>query len=207
MKWIAGCLGLVAIIGASTLLYRGLSSRYKPESNLIPAAPSSSANAPSSSALPDENKTQQPSESAAPEKLKPDFTMEDAQGNAVKLSDFEGKPVVLNFWATWCGYCAMEMPEFDEVYQEMGEEVQFIMLDVVDGARETKEKGMAFIQEKGFTFPVFFDTEMQGGNVFGVSSLPTTYFIDQDGYLVTYAQGMIDKETLQKGIEMAKAGG
>ena len=59
----------------------------------------------------------------------PDFTMEDANGKTVKLSDFQGKPVVLNFWTSWCGYCKEEMPYFESAYKEYGDRVQFIMLN------------------------------------------------------------------------------
>ena len=65
--------------------------------------------------------------------LAPDITVYDINGNEVRLSDFAGKPVIMNFWASWCGPCQMEMPDFNEKYQELGEEVQFLMINMTDG--------------------------------------------------------------------------
>ena len=85
-------------------------------------------------------------EGTEPEKqLAPDFTVYDLEGNPHKLSDFRGKPVILNFWATWCGYCKMEMPDFNEKYQEYGEDVHFLMVNVTDGNQETMETASAFV--------------------------------------------------------------
>ena len=132
----------------------------------------------------------------------PDFVITDTDGNKVYLSDFIGKPIVLNFWASWCGPCKMEMPDFDEKYKELGEEIHFLMVNMTDGSRETVDVAKAFIEEQGYTFPVYFDTEMDAAITYGVTSLPTTYFIDADGYAVAQAMGAIDGATLQAGIDM-----
>ena len=91
--------------------------------------------------------------------MAPDMTVYDRDGKEVHLSDYIGKPIVLNFWASWCGPCQMEMPDFNEKYQELGEEVQFLMINMTDGSRETVEKASAFIEEQGYGFPVFYDTK------------------------------------------------
>ena len=131
----------------------------------------------------------------------PDFTMTDKDGNEVKLSNFSGKPIVLNFWASWCGPCQMEMPDFEEMYKTYGEEVQFVMVNMTDGSQETVESAAQFITEKGYTFPVYYDTKMEGAYYYSVYSLPTTYFIDAQGYVSASNKGMISGENLQKGIE------
>jgi thiol-disulfide isomerase/thioredoxin len=134
----------------------------------------------------------------------PDFTVLNADGASAKLSDFIGKPVVLNFWASWCPPCKGEMPEFNEVYQDVGQDVAFMMVDLVDGQRETKEKGAQYVKDQGYSFPVYFDTNQDAANTYGIMSIPTTIFIDKDGYVVTGAQGAIDAEALRKGIDMIK---
>ncbi len=142
-------------------------------------------------------------EDSEPNRIKaPDFTVYDVEGNAVQLSDYVGKPVVLNFWASWCGYCVMEMPEFEEKYRELGDEVQFLMVNVTDGSRETVEIGASFIEEQGYAFPVVYDTDGQAVKAYGAYSLPTTVFIDAEGFGVAQATGAIGAETLQQGIDM-----
>ena len=132
----------------------------------------------------------------------PDFTVYDINGNEVKLSDFFGKPIVVNFWASWCGPCKMEMPDFNEKYLEIGDEVTFLMVNMTDGSRETVDIASAFIAEQGYSFPVFYDTASSAALTYGVYSLPTTFFIDAQGNAIAQATGAIDAATLQKGIDM-----
>ena len=132
----------------------------------------------------------------------PDFTVVDLDNNDVKLSDFFGKPIVLNIWASWCPPCKAELPDFNKVYEQMGEEITFMMVDLVDGSRETKQKGEKYISEQGYTFPVYYDTKQEASYAYAVTSIPTTIFIDKNGYIITTAIGAIDEETLRKGIDM-----
>lgn len=131
----------------------------------------------------------------------PDFTVYDADGNEVKLSDFVGKPTVLNFWASWCGPCKIEMPDFNEKYLELGDTVNFLMVNLTEG-RETVEAAKEFLAGTEYTFPVYFDTESDAAITYGVYSIPTTYFIDAKGNLIAQATGAINAETLQKGIDI-----
>ena len=133
--------------------------------------------------------------------IAPDFTVYDSDGTAVKLSDYFGKPIVLNFWASWCGPCMYEMPYFEEVYQERGEEITFLMVNCT-GGRETLKSAKSFIAKNGYTFPVYYDTDLDASRTYGASSIPKTFFINAGGYLVAYAQGAIDGELLLQGIGM-----
>lgn len=132
----------------------------------------------------------------------PDFTVYDAEGGEIRLSDYSGKPVVLNFWASWCGPCKREMPEFQAAFEELGEDIAFLMVNMTDGSRETADTAAAFVEEAGYTFPVYYDRDMDAASAYGAYSLPTTYFIDAEGFVIARAAGAIDGETLQTGIDM-----
>lgn len=142
------------------------------------------------------------SETEPPATPAPDFTVYDLDGNPVKLSDFQGKPVILNFWSSRCGPCQQEMPDFQKAYEKQGDEIHFLMVNVTDGSWDTLESASKFVETKGYTFPVFYDTKQEATFTYQVYSLPTTYFIDAEGNLVVYAKGAINEKTLQKGISM-----
>jgi thiol-disulfide isomerase/thioredoxin len=152
--------------------------------------------------------TQSPAPSGTPDTTEPpripapDFTVYDAEGNEVRLSDYIGKPVVVNFWASWCGPCKMEMPDFDATYQELGEEVQFLMVNLTDGSQETLESASKFVDSQGYTFPVYYDSALSAAMTYGVNAVPITYFLDAEGNLVAHGQGALTAESLQRGIDM-----
>ena len=186
-------LAFVLVLGGAGILYHQLGQKLTPDLLATQAAreaESTEASAP----------TAQTTEPA--NYLTPEFTVYDLDGNEVHLSDFFGKPIVLNFWASWCGPCQMEMPDFNEKYLEIGEKVQFLMVNMTDGSRETVESASAFIAEQGYSFPVYYDADLDAATVYSVYSLPTTYFIDVEGYTVARATGAISGETLQRGIDM-----
>lgn len=131
----------------------------------------------------------------------PDFTVYDLGGNKVRLSDYEGTPVVLNFWASWCPPCKGEMPEFQDAYETWGDDVQFLMVNMTDGRSETMDSAHSFIRSSGYTFPVFYDLDMDAAQTYAVTSIPATYFIDEDGYIISSQVGAITAKKLEKGIE------
>ena len=133
----------------------------------------------------------------------PDFTVYDAEGNEITLSALmDGKPTVLNFWASWCGPCRSEMPHIQEAYERLGGEVSFVMINMTDGQRETRESAEEYMAESGWTFPIYFDLDYDAAMTYGAYSLPQTYFIDAEGHLIAAARGSMSAEVLQSGIDM-----
>jgi len=128
-----------------------------------------------------------------------DFALTDWDGNSLRFYDIlaAGKPVILNFWASWCPACRNETPGFERVYRDRGGEVKFVMLNFTDGVRETVQTGQQYIEEGGFTLPVYFDTLLEGINTYGIRSLPSTIIIDSEGYIVAAMRGTLNEETLR----------
>ena len=131
-----------------------------------------------------------------------DFTVQDWEGNMVKLSDFFGTPIVLNFWASWCPPCKAELPDFDDACKKYDGEVVFLMVNMTDNQMETVEVAKDFIKTYGYDFPVYFDVSYEAAMAYGVRSIPQTYFINAEGELVATATGMISAAQLEKGIGM-----
>ena len=132
----------------------------------------------------------------------PDFTVYNAAGEEVHLSDFFGRPIILNFWASWCGPCRQEMPELQAAFEEYGEEICFVLINLTEGESETQKSAEAFLEEHRYTFPVYFDLHQDAARTYAVYSIPATYFIGADGSGVARALGSMDAETLQRGIDM-----
>lgn len=124
------------------------------------------------------------------------FTVYDKDHQKVTLSQFIGKPVVLNFWASWCGPCQSEMPDFEEVYQTYSDKINFVMINLTDGSRETVTTATAFLKKNHYNFPAFFDKDLAASSTYYVSSIPQTFFIDKDGMIVSYTKGALSKKEL-----------
>lgn len=195
VKLIIYIAAFVVFIGGATIAYNLLSKEVKPEGDLSIVSSTDEAETDSSGA----SDAESPDEETI---TAPDFTVLDKDGNEVKLSDQFGKPIVLNFWASWCPPCKGEMPHFNKIYEEMGEDVIFMMVDSVDGQRETTKKGKEFIEENKYTFPTYYDESQDASYAYGITALPSTIFIDKDGNIIAAAQQAIDEETLLKGIEL-----
>ncbi len=189
VKTIIGLVVFAAFIAAAVWGYNLL------KEDVAPVTPLESA--PSSTPEADTPPTPQAETLAAP-----DFTYYDKDGNALKLSDLVGKPVVMNLWASWCPPCRDELPIFEALHQEFGEDVTFLMLDLVDGQRETQEIGAKFVSDNGYTFPVYFDLDQEGAATYLGRYIPATIFIDKGGNLVTGYEGGITEKTLRDGIAL-----
>ena len=126
-----------------------------------------------------------------------DFIVYDIDRNPVKLSDFFGKPILINFWATWCPPCKSELPDFDRVYADYGEDVVFMMVNMTDGSRDTVESASAFTADNGYSFPVYYDCDLNAAYTYGASSIPMTVLIGADGNIVGGQVGVLTEEQLR----------
>lgn len=187
--------GMVAILGGATLLYNFLGDKVETDRLSI------EQNTEFESEKVDTQQEKEDEEHMPEHTKAPDFTVYDEAGNAFKLSDFEGKPVILNFWASWCGPCKSEMPDFDEAYREYGENIHFLMVNMTDGYQETIESAKEMIADSGYSFPIYYDTDLEAARAYSVYSIPSTYFLDENGYIIAQGRGALDAQTLQTGID------
>lgn len=115
-----------------------------------------------------------------PGKMAPDFELESLDGETLKLSDLRGKKVILNFWATWCAPCRVEMPEMEKFHKEYKDEVVIVAVNLTGS--ETKEKKVYdYIDKYNYTYPILLDKNSEVSNTYQAISIPTTYFIGTDG--------------------------
>ncbi|MBQ7688547.1 MAG: TlpA family protein disulfide reductase [Clostridia bacterium] len=130
-----------------------------------------------------------------------DFTVYDADHNEFASANLKGKPAVINFWATWCPPCCAELPDFNSAYEQYGNDVQFVMVNLTDGERETEAGVRAFLEENGYTFPVYYDLRADASYAYAVNSIPFSVFVDQDGNVYTTHLGMLSASELYSTIE------
>ena len=126
-----------------------------------------------------------------------DFTVYDTDGNEVKLSSKYGKPIVMNFWATWCHPCKSELPAFEEMYNKYKDDVHFMMINVTDGESQTRQMVDDFVSDNGYTFPVYYDETLMASIIYGASSIPLTVFVYPDGTIYGGRTGAMQKAELE----------
>ena len=130
-----------------------------------------------------------------------DFTVYDSEMSEVKLSDYFGKPIVINFWASWCEPCKSELPAFHNLYEKYKDDVAFFMINLTDGQRDTVSGIQKFVSDNSYSFPVYYDIEYDAANTYGVYSIPETVFIHADGSLYDIRVGAMNEVTLENYIE------
>jgi len=141
----------------------------------------------------------------------PDFTLTDQNGVEHTLSDYRGKVVFLNFWATWCPPCRAEMPDIQKLYEAYGDggdaEVVILAVATPNVGGETDEAGVtAFLDENGYTYPVVMDPTGQVLYDYGITAFPTTFMIDAEGNVFGYVTGAMSGETMRSIIDQTVAG-
>ena len=200
---------LIAVIAGAGAVYPMMSRQAEEQAAqlLATAAPTQ---APAVTVAPQVEQAEQAQQepAATPEVAGPvmrnmaaDFKAYDDAGNAVTLREQRGKPVVVTFFASWCGPCKMEMPYFDEFYKTYGEQVTFMMVNLCAFGNDTKENGKKMVEEGGWTFPVYFDTDGDAALKYAIRSMPTTIFVDAQGELKGRHTGVIPRDALEKTIQ------
>jgi peroxiredoxin len=131
----------------------------------------------------------------------PEFTLPTREGTELSLSQLRGKPVLLNFWATWCQPCREEMPYIQAVYEEVGEDLFILAVNI----QETKPSVEEFLQQGGFTFPVALDHQGDVARNYGIRFIPTTFLIDREGIIREVKAGAFkDKAEILAGLERVR---
>ncbi|SMO48515.1 TlpA family protein disulfide reductase [Melghirimyces algeriensis] len=127
----------------------------------------------------------------------PDFTLETLEGKSVTLSQNDGKPSLINFWASWCGPCRVEMPHLQEAYDQYKDQVNFIMVNTQD-----KELGMkTFLEDNGYTFPVVVDQTEEVSQKYSIFNIPQTFIVNSEGEITKRIMGSMSKEQLEEIME------
>lgn len=140
-----------------------------------------------------------------------DFTLKDQYGEEHTLSDYKGKTVFLNFWATWCPPCKAEMPDIQNVYETYDTEGEdaLVVLGISApnmGGEGSEEQIAAFLKEQGYTYPVVMDTTGEIFSAYGITSFPTTFMIDREGNVFGYVTGMLSEDVMQSIIKQTMEG-
>lgn len=132
----------------------------------------------------------------------PEFTIQNNEGEEVSISDYRGKKVIINFWASWCPPCIEEMPEFQALHNELDpEETVLLAINLTDGQRETKTLANSFLAENNLDMNVLYDTQGNAFYEFNVTSIPQTFFLDEEGTVQYSILGMTNKITLDAVLE------
>ena len=139
----------------------------------------------------------------------PNIVLYDQYGKKHNIEEYKGKVVVINFWATWCGYCVEEMPAFEKVYKEFGSNKKDVIILGVAGPKSKqnlnnvdveKDKIISFLNKSKITYPTLMDETGKVFDNYKVRALPMTYVINKDGYLEGFVNGAITDEQLRKAI-------
>lgn len=204
MKLITAVGGLVLFFALAAVGYNYLSKKYSPTPVLpdvnVPSV-SENTQADNNGEASDGNAEAENGEEITLQKA-PHFYVYDKNGARIEFSDKVGKPIIINFWATWCGPCKMEMPHFQKAFDEYSDIIEFMMINPTDGANDTEASVAKFLTDTGYTFPVYYDKDSVATSVYGITGFPTTFFVDKDGNLLGYYPGTMNEETLYSCIDI-----
>ena len=129
----------------------------------------------------------------------PDFTLKLLDGTDVTLSKLNNRPVVINFWATWCGYCVKEFPDLEALWKEYNGKIHILAVNVGESKKVIED----FLKKTPYTFPIVMDTNYLASRAYNVSGIPVTYIVGKDGSIVFSRVGMMSKQDMTAAVEAA----
>ena len=179
-RWIAAAAAAVGVALFAVPFLRGPEDHLVADSTSAPVAPTSATCAAKTSA-------------------NFDFTLKDTAGANVKLSDYKGKVVLLNFWATWCGPCKVEIPEFVEAYSKYRDK-GFVILGVLSQDDPPQQELQAFMSEFKMNYPVLREHTQLEESLGELWALPTSFVIDRNGHVCSKHMGRFSREDLEREI-------
>lgn len=202
---------LVAVVGIASLGYGNLKEN---DSALRAASEAGKGRSVDAVNDADSEEATEPQQEVAekPKIAAPDFLVFNEDEERVYFQDFAGKPAVINFWASWCSFCKVEMPDFQKAYDNYkDQDVNFMMIAGTDGQRETRESARALFEKEGYTMPIYYDEALMGKDgsdimesanaAYRISGYPSTVFVDRDGYVVGIYTGALDEARLTKLVD------
>lgn len=128
--------------------------------------------------------------------IAPDFELETLKGERVKLSDFRGKRIMLNFWASWCGPCRAEIPDMQKFYDQKEEDIEILAVNLIDSRPDEADNVGPFVEEYELTFPVLLDWGNVVSGIYQIQPIPTTFLIHSDGRIHNIAYGPLNYELM-----------
>ena len=133
----------------------------------------------------------------------PDFQLQTVDGKEIKLSDLQGKKVIVNFWATWCPPCKAEMPHMQEFYLENSNDVEILAVNLTTSEKNANDV-RSFVEDYGLSFPILLDSDGSIGRIYQAFTIPTSYVIDTKGFIQKRIVGPMDKEMMSELIANVK---
>lgn len=135
----------------------------------------------------------------------PDFRVKAQDSQDLALTDLKGKAVIVNFWASWCGPCRMEFPEFQAFYDAHKDEDDFALVPInLTQGRESREQADAFIEQNQYTMPYYYDMDGSAGTAYGTYAIPCTFAIDAEGRMVQMHRGVVNAKMLEEMLQKAR---
>lgn len=190
--WRNAVIGAVIVIAVAGAIWVNGSEGKHSTSSPSPSESRPAPSGPDRTASPADHREERPEEGFTA----PDFTLRTLDGKTVELAQNDGKPTLINFWASWCPPCKEEMPHIQKAYEKYGDRVRFLMVNLT--ALDDRENMERYIRRENFTFPVLLDETGEVGKRYNTFSIPQTYIVNEKGEIVRKIVGAMSKDQLEE---------